>query len=86
MLGLFKYGPTVALGVIVVILVIDTLAVNVAFPSNAGKELKLSPASLFLALIYWNYVLGTTNVILSISLTIVLKLLLESFEDTKWLA
>ena len=75
-----------ALGVIVVIVVIDTLAENVVFPSLAGKGLKLSPASLFLALIYWNYVLGTAGVILSIPLTIVLKFLLESFEDTKWLA
>jgi predicted PurR-regulated permease PerM len=86
MLGLFKYGPTGALGVIVVIVVIDTLAENVVFPSLAGKGLKLSPASLFLALIYWNYVPGTIGVVLSIPLTIVLKLLLESFEDTKWLA
>ena len=86
MLALFKYGSTGAFGVIVVIVVIDTLAENVVFPSLAGKGLKLSPAFLFFALIYWNYVLGTAGVILSIPLTIVLKFLLESFEDTKWLA
>jgi len=86
MLALFKYGPIGSLAVIVVILVIDTIAENVIFPSLAGKGLKLSPAFLFLALIYWNYVLGTAGMILSIPLTIVLKILLESFEDTKWLA
>ena len=52
----------------------------------AGKGLKLSPAFLFLALIYWNYVLGTAGVLLSVPLTMVLKIILESFEETKWLA
>jgi AI-2 transport protein TqsA len=86
MLALFKYGPLGALAVIVIILIVNMLAENVVFPSLAGKGLKLSPAFLFLALIYWNYVLGSAGVLLSIPLTIVLKIIFESFEDTKWLA
>ncbi len=86
MLALFKYGPIGALAVIVVVLIVSMLAENVVFPSLAGKGLKLSPGILFLSLIYWNFVLGAVGVILSIPLTIVLKILLESFEDTKWLA
>lgn len=86
MLALFKYGPVGALAVFVIIAVVNMLAENVIFPSLAGKGLKLSPAFLFIALIYWSYVLGTVGVLLSIPLTIVLKILLESFDDTKWLA
>ncbi len=86
MLALFKYGPVGALAVIVVIPIVDVLAENIVFPSLAGKGLKLSPAFLFLSLIYWNYVLGTAGVLLSIPLTIVLKIIFESFEETKWLA
>jgi AI-2 transport protein TqsA len=86
MLALFKYGPVGALAVFVIIAVVNMLAENVVFPSLAGKSLKLSPAFLFIALIYWSYVLGTVGVLLSIPLTIFLKLLLESFDDTKWLA
>jgi predicted PurR-regulated permease PerM len=86
MLALFKYGPAGSIAVIVVILIVDGLAENIVFPSLAGKGLKLSPAFLFLALIYWNYVLGTAGVLLSIPLTMVLKIILESFEETKWLA
>lgn len=86
MLALFKYGPIGALAVIVVILVINMLAENVVFPSLAGKGLKLSPGILFLSLIYWNYVLGTAGVLLSIPLTVVLKIVFESFDETKWLA
>jgi len=86
MLALFKYGPIGALAIIVVVLIVSMLAENVVFPSLAGKGLKLSPGVLFLSLIYWNYVLGTAGVLLSIPLTVVLKIVFESFEDTKWLA
>ena len=86
MLALFKYGPVGALVVFVVIAIVDMLAENVVFPSLAGKGLKLSPGILFLSLIYWNYVLGTAGVLLSIPLTVILKIVFESFDETKWLA
>lgn len=86
MLALFEYGPLGALIVLVIIFVVDALAENVLFPSLMGKGLQLSPAFLFLALLYWNFVFGLGGVLLSIPLTIVLKILLESFEETKWLA
>lgn len=86
MLALFKYGPAGAIAVLAVILIVSGLAENVVFPSLAGKGLKLSPAFLFLALIYWNYVLGAAGVLISVPLTMVLKIVLESFEETKWLA
>jgi AI-2 transport protein TqsA len=86
MLALFKYGPVGALAIIVIIAVVDAIAENVVFPSLAGKGLRLSPSFLFLALIYWNYVLGTAGVLLSVPLTIILKIILESFEETKWMA
>jgi predicted PurR-regulated permease PerM len=86
MLALFKYGPLGALAVIVIIFAVDALAENILFPSMMGKGLQLSPAFLFVALIYWNFVLGLGGVLLSIPLTLVLKILLESFEETQWLA
>jgi len=86
MLALFKYGPLGALAVILIIVIVDALAENVLFPSLMGKGLQLSPAFLFLALLYWNFVFGLGGVLLSIPLTIVLKIILESFEETKWLA
>ena len=86
MLALFKYGPVGALAVIVVIAIVDMLAENVVFPALAGKGLKLSPGILFLSLIYWNYVLGTAGVLLSIPLTVILKIVFESFDETRWLA
>jgi predicted PurR-regulated permease PerM len=86
MLGFFEYGPSGALVVIVIIFVVDILAEKFLSPSLKGKGLQLSPAFLFPALIYWNFVLGLGGVLLSIPLTLVLKLLLENFEETKRLA
>lgn len=86
MLALFKYGPVGALAVIIIIFAVDGIAENVLFPSMMGKGLQLSPAFLFVALLYWNFVLGLGGVLLSIPLTLVLKILLESFEETKWMA
>jgi predicted PurR-regulated permease PerM len=59
---------------------------NLVFPSLAGKGLSLSPAILFLTLLYWNYVLGRAGALLSVPLTMFVKLILESFEETRWIA
>jgi AI-2 transport protein TqsA len=86
MLALFKYGPLGALAVVVVIAVVDGLAENVLFPSLMGRGLRLSPAFLFISVLYWNFVLGVAGVLLSVPLTIILKIVFESFEETKWIA
>jgi AI-2 transport protein TqsA len=86
MLALFKYGPLGALSVIVIILIVEGLAENVLFPSLMGRGLKLSPAFLFISVLYWNFVLGITGVLLSVPLTMILKVIFESFEETKWIA
>ena len=86
MLALFEYGPLGVLGVVTIIFAVDALAENVLFPSMMGKGMQLSPAFLFVALLYWNFIFGLGGVLLSIPLTIVLKILLESFEDTRWMA
>lgn len=85
-LALFQYGPVGALAVIAIIMIINLFSENLVFPSLAGKGLSLSPAILFLTLLYWNYVLGRAGVLLSVPLTMFVKIILESFEETKWLA
>lgn len=84
--GLLQYGLVGALAVIIAISIVNALTENVIFPSLAGKGLKLSPAIVFLSLLYWNYVLGATGMLLATPLTMVLKIILESFEETRWLA
>jgi AI-2 transport protein TqsA len=85
-LGLLQYGFAGALVVVIAISIINALTENVIFPSLAGKSLKLSPAIVFLSLLYWNYVLGAAGMLLATPLTLVLKIILETFEETKWMA
>lgn len=84
--GLLQYGIIGALAVIIAISIVNALAENVIFPSLAGKGLKLSPAIVFLSLLYWNYVLGTAGMLLATPLAMILKIILGSFEETKRLA
>ena len=86
LLALFEYGLIGAVGVLVAITVVNALVENVIFPSLAGKGLKLSPAIVFLSLFYWSYVLGTAGALIAVPLTIVVKIILESSEDTRVMA
>ncbi|MDN5309435.1 MAG: transport protein TqsA [Methanolobus sp.] len=85
-LALVQYGPLGALILIVVILIINGLSENLLFPSLAGKGLELSPSVVFLSLIYWGFVLGPAGALISTPLTMVVRTVLASFEDTHWLA
>jgi predicted PurR-regulated permease PerM len=86
LLALFKYGVLGALAVLIGISLVNALVENVLFPSLAGKGLKLSPSVVFLSLFYWAYVLGTAGALIAIPLTMVVKMILESFEETRWMA
>jgi predicted PurR-regulated permease PerM len=86
LLGLLEYGLVGAVGVLIVITVINALVENVIFPSLAGKGLKLSPTIVFLSLFYWSYILGTAGALIAVPLTMVVKLVLESSRDTRLMA
>ena len=86
LLALFEYGLIGALGVLIGVTIINALVENVVFPSIAGKGLKLSPTLVFLSLFYWSYVLGTAGALIAVPLTIVVKIILESSEETRLIA
>lgn len=86
LLALFKYGAIGAIAVFAGIWLINVLIENILFPSLAGKSLKLSPSVVFLSLFYWGYVLGGSGALIAIPLTMVVKMILESSDNTRWLA
>lgn len=86
LLALFKYGAIGAIAVLAGIWLINVLIENVLFPSLAGKSLKLSPSIVFLSLFYWGYVLGGSGALIAIPLTMVVKMILESSDNTRWMA
>lgn len=57
---------------------------NILEPRIMGKGLDLSPLVVFLSLVFWGWVLGSIGMLLSIPLTMTVKIALESFEETRW--
>lgn len=80
-LGLGSAGLTL-LGFVVVNFVMGS-AIE---PRWMGKGLNLSPLVVFVSLVFWGWVLGPVGMLLSIPLTIMIKIALAANEDTRWIS
>jgi predicted PurR-regulated permease PerM len=65
---------------------VNTVMGNVVEPRFLGRGLGLSTLVVFLSLIFWGWLLGTVGMLLSVPLTMIVKIAMESREETRWLA
>ncbi len=70
---------------------IGFMAVNIAFgnfiePRLMGYGVGISPLIIFVGLIFWGWVFGPVGMLLSVPLSMTLKMALENDERTRWVA
>ena len=85
LLTIIQLGVWEAVWVLVAYIIINTIMGNVIEPKFMGKGLGLSTLVVFISLIFWGWLLGTIGMLLSIPLTIAVKIILDSSDETKWL-
>ena len=85
-LALIQLGFMGSLEVALVFIVINIMVGSVFEPKYMGEGLGLSTLVVFLSLIFWGWVFGPVGMLLSIPLTIMLKLALQTDAETIWMA
>ncbi len=85
LLALVDQGPGAAAIVAVGYIVINTVFGSFLEPRLMGGGLGLSTMVVFFSLIFWGWVLGPVGMVLSVPLTMVVKIAMEIHEDTRWL-
>ncbi len=85
LLALIQLGTGSALLTVLGYVVINVSIGNVLEPRIMGRGLNLSALVVLLSLVFWGWVLGPVGMLLSIPLTMTVKIALESHEETRWI-
>jgi predicted PurR-regulated permease PerM len=86
LLAFVQLGVGPALLTVIGFIVVHVVVGNFIEPKLMGKVLSLSTLVVFLSLVFWGWVLGPIGMILSVPMTSLVKIALESYEETRGLA
>jgi predicted PurR-regulated permease PerM len=86
LLALVQLGVGSALLTVLGFVVVHIILGNIIEPKLTGQGLSLSTLVVFLSLVFWGWVLGPVGMILSVPMTSLVKIALESYEETRGLA
>ena len=86
LLALIQLGVGPALLTCLGYVVVNVVFGSILEPKFMGRGLGLSTLVVFLSLVFWGWVLGPVGMVLSVPLTMIVKIAMESHEDTEWVA
>ncbi|MCL1077774.1 AI-2E family transporter [Parashewanella spongiae] len=86
LLALIQISPAAAGATAVLYVATNMVMGNIVEPRFMGRGLGLSTLVVFLSLIFWGWLLGSVGMLLSVPLTMVVKIALESSQSGGWLA
>lgn len=86
LLAMVQLGPLRALLVASIYLAVNVIMGNAVEPRLMGRRLNLSSLVVFISLVFWGWVLGPVGMLLSVPLTMIVKIALEVNAATRWLA
>ena len=86
LLALIQLGHGTMLLVVIGYVVVYVVIGSIIEPRFMGKGLGLSALVVFLSLVFWGWVLGPVGMLLSVPLTMTVKIALDSNDDTRRIA
>ena len=86
LLALVQLGAMKALFVGILYVITNVAIGNIIEPRVMGSGVGLSSLVVFLSLAFWGWIMGPVGMILSVPLTMALKIALEADEKTRWIA
>ena len=86
LLAVVQFGPGRALAAAAGYVVVNVVIGNFVEPTLMGRRLGLSTLVVFLSLVFWGWLWGPVGMLLSVPLTMVIKIFLEHSDEMRWAA
>lgn len=86
LLAFIEPGPWPAVYLTIGYLAINVIIGELLEPRIMGRGMGLSTLVVFLSLVIWAWILGPVGLFLSVPLTMIIKIALDSNDETRWIA